>query len=573
MDAANYSQIIASRYTPPALSAQQTEVSFRYDDVKTPHKPLASKMRLLQMRAMKHNQQKNSAKGNHLESFLENCSKSVLSMISLGHREPQRLPKYSITGKTCTKFRFLPSLGTTSFFTLITLICLEMILLSTVSNCAKTFYMHWNTSNSIFRIDNTDHIIDVNKGNLAFEFDQVHIICPVYEPGTFENETEKYIIYNVSKVEYETCRITNADPRVIAICDKPQKLMFFTITFRPFTPQPGGLEFLPGNDYYFISTSSKDDLYRRIGGRCSTNNMKVVFKVCCAPEEKNKTTIATNVDSSNTASETDVSLVDVHSSGNLNNKNNNQQHNTINTFGGVGTSGGGININSANNNGIQLKPLNVGGSTGTSINTNIDQFNRIPMQTNGINVIGHNIGQIGGDPHSGILLTPGGVGHGGINMIPASGGYNPGGIGGQYYPGQTTTGIRINNVPSQYQPSHKHNSNNNNDDHYDKHPNEVVKNEELTYNSAGSTIHRHCWNWRKLVYFKAILASGSSSSLVANLKPTLMKLENIFVGLIYNPLVLLTIFFVTIVQYQFFKTSYKSPCNRPTTGKRRSKLS
>lgn len=103
-----------------------------------------------------------------------------------------------------------------------------------------------------FRIDNTDHIIDVNKGNLAFEFDQVHIICPVYEPGTFENETERYIIYNVSKVEYETCRITNADPRVIAICDKPQKLMFFTITFRPFTPQPGGLEFLPGNDYYFI---------------------------------------------------------------------------------------------------------------------------------------------------------------------------------------------------------------------------------------------------------------------------------------------------------------------------------
>lgn len=103
-----------------------------------------------------------------------------------------------------------------------------------------------------FRIDNTDHIIDVNKGNLAFEYDQVHIICPVYEPGTFDNETEKLIIYNVSKAEYETCRITNANPRIIAVCDKPQKLMYFTITFRPFTPSPGGLEFLPGNDYYFI---------------------------------------------------------------------------------------------------------------------------------------------------------------------------------------------------------------------------------------------------------------------------------------------------------------------------------
>ncbi|CAL8134914.1 unnamed protein product [Orchesella dallaii] len=61
--------------------------------------------------------------------------------------------------------------------------------------------------------------------------------------------------------------------------------MYFTITFRSFTPQPGGLEFRPGQDYYFISTSSRDDLHRRVGGRCSTHNMKVVFKVCCHPGE------------------------------------------------------------------------------------------------------------------------------------------------------------------------------------------------------------------------------------------------------------------------------------------------
>lgn len=88
----------------------------------------------------------------------------------------------------------------------------------------------------------------------------------------------------VSKEEYETCRITNQSPRVIAICDKPFRTMYFTITFRPFTPQPGGLEFHPGRDYYFISTSSKEDLHRRIGGRCTTHNMKVVFKVCCGNE-------------------------------------------------------------------------------------------------------------------------------------------------------------------------------------------------------------------------------------------------------------------------------------------------
>lgn len=161
--------------------------------------------------------------------------------------------------------------------------------------CMRLPDIYWNSSNPIFRIDNTDHIIDVNKGNIPFEYDQVNIICPVYTPGTHEEDAEKYIIYNVSKEEYDTCRITNPNPKIIAICDKPYKLMYFTITFRSFTPQPGGLEFRPGQDYYFISTSSKDDLHRRVGGRCSTHNMKVVFKVCCRPEDMlNKTVTVSN---------------------------------------------------------------------------------------------------------------------------------------------------------------------------------------------------------------------------------------------------------------------------------------
>ncbi|KAG8194202.1 hypothetical protein JTE90_024534 [Oedothorax gibbosus] len=146
-----------------------------------------------------------------------------------------------------------------------------------------------------FRIDNTDHIIDVNKNNLPFEYDQVNIICPVYphsNPGTSteeENEEEEqYIIYNVSKEEYDSCRITNPNPRIIAVCDKPNQLMYFTITFRSFTPQPGGLEFVPGHDYYFVSTSTGDPegLHQRMGGRCATHNMKVIFKVCCNPSSK-----------------------------------------------------------------------------------------------------------------------------------------------------------------------------------------------------------------------------------------------------------------------------------------------
>ena len=55
--------------------------------------------------------------------------------------------------------------------------------------------------------------------------------------------------------------------------------MFVTITFRSFTPTPGGLEFKPGQDYYFITTSSSNNLRNRYGGRCVSHGMKVIFKV------------------------------------------------------------------------------------------------------------------------------------------------------------------------------------------------------------------------------------------------------------------------------------------------------
>ena len=160
--------------------------------------------------------------------------------------------------------------------------CLLLMLLAITVEEAKGWKMHniyWNTTNPMFRIDNTDNVIDINMKNLNWEYDQANIICPRYRTGTREADIEKYVIYNVSKEEYEDCRIVQPQPRVIAVCDKPHDLKYVTITFRSFTPTPGGLEFRPGTDYYFISTSSRGDLYRRLGGRCSTHNMRLVFKV------------------------------------------------------------------------------------------------------------------------------------------------------------------------------------------------------------------------------------------------------------------------------------------------------
>jgi len=73
--------------------------------------------------------------------------------------------------------------------------------------------------------------------------------------------------------------LTSPRPKIVAICNKPEQFQYVTITFRNFSPTPGGMEFKPGKSYYLISTSTTRDLHRRVGGYCSTHNMKMVFKV------------------------------------------------------------------------------------------------------------------------------------------------------------------------------------------------------------------------------------------------------------------------------------------------------
>ena len=164
-----------------------------------------------------------------------------------------------------------------SFFVLIPLLLVCLNLATVCKANRKIHYIHWNKANPMFRLDNTNHIIDVNAGNLPGEYDQVNIICPVSK--TDVRMPERHVIYSVSREEFDSCRITNPKPQIVAVCSKPYQLLYFTITFRSFSPTPGGLEFHPGQDYYFISTSSSADLHRRVGGGCSTQNMKMIFKV------------------------------------------------------------------------------------------------------------------------------------------------------------------------------------------------------------------------------------------------------------------------------------------------------
>jgi len=149
----------------------------------------------------------------------------------------------------------------------------------------KPIDVYWNISNPIFSGgygEDYENVIEVNRDTHPWEYDQVNIICP-----SGENSTERHIIYAVDKIEYDNCRIINPKPRIIAVCDQPRNFMYFTITFRSFSPSPMQMEFQPGQSYYFISTSSDRDIHRRVGGWCSTKNMKMIFRVAENPLEEN----------------------------------------------------------------------------------------------------------------------------------------------------------------------------------------------------------------------------------------------------------------------------------------------
>ena len=142
-------------------------------------------------------------------------------------------------------------------------------------------YINWNISNPIFK-EYGKNIIDIHPGTVdqPWSYEQANIICPRYSSSRPSERIEKYIIYNVSKSEFEHCQVI--DPKqenIVAVCNTPYKLTFFTLTFRAFSPVPGAFEFHPGENYYFISTSSKRNLYKHSGGRCATHNMRLVFRI------------------------------------------------------------------------------------------------------------------------------------------------------------------------------------------------------------------------------------------------------------------------------------------------------
>ena len=156
----------------------------------------------------------------------------------------------------------------------------QLVILTYVA-ANKVRNVYWNTTTSSF--SDKPLIVTVNEGNLPWEYDQVNLICPVMRNG---HSGEQHVIYSVEREEFDNCRVTSPRPRIVAVCNRPETFMYFTITFRSFTPTPGGLEFKPGKEYYFISTANSRDLHRRVGGWCQSHNMKMIVKVAESKAEQ-----------------------------------------------------------------------------------------------------------------------------------------------------------------------------------------------------------------------------------------------------------------------------------------------
>jgi hypothetical protein len=154
----------------------------------------------------------------------------------------------------------------------------------------RVHFVHWNTSNPIFF--NGQNVIDIST--TAWDYEQANIICPLYSKNVPKTLTEQYVVYNVTKEEFNRCQLnTQSANKIVALCNAPYRPNFFTLTFRSFSPTPGAFEFHPGQQYYFLSTDYNQGQSR---GRCSHPRMRLIFRINDQKINQNSDIINNNSD-------------------------------------------------------------------------------------------------------------------------------------------------------------------------------------------------------------------------------------------------------------------------------------
>ncbi|ESP04089.1 hypothetical protein LOTGIDRAFT_171062 [Lottia gigantea] len=132
----------------------------------------------------------------------------------------------------------------------------------------------------IFATSNTDHVINVNMGDI------IDVICPQFPEGSDPRNYEYYTIYMVNKTQYDECTIYS--PRSVMFlvnCTDPTKnpADFYTFIINNFQSIPGNPDFKRGKSYYIISTSGGGlkSIKNQFQGACYHQHMKIRLNVCC----------------------------------------------------------------------------------------------------------------------------------------------------------------------------------------------------------------------------------------------------------------------------------------------------
>ena len=149
----------------------------------------------------------------------------------------------------------------------------------------KVHFVHWNSSNPLF--SSSRNVIDISSAKSPWDYEQANIICPFHQSGVPQSLTEQYVVYNVTKEEYQECKLNSvSSAKIVTVCNTPYQPKFITLTFRSFSPTPGAFEFHPGEKYYFMSTPYVLDSgsYRRSRSddavtRCSHPPMRLIFRI------------------------------------------------------------------------------------------------------------------------------------------------------------------------------------------------------------------------------------------------------------------------------------------------------
>jgi len=84
------------------------------------------------------------------------------------------------------------------------------------------------------------------------------IICPQYDVDEDKANILTFVIYNVTKDEFDKCSKINSTDRLLA-CTTPSQNTKLTLKFQTFSPNPRGFIYRPGETYYLMAYNPENE--------------------------------------------------------------------------------------------------------------------------------------------------------------------------------------------------------------------------------------------------------------------------------------------------------------------------